>query len=89
MTLGTLRYDDGDGDENVKKAIGLISKKNNFARASLFFVHYFAVTVRLLRENAQFYVVQRTYTSDDEISSLYLNLDMVLRNSTLGGFTYV
>ena len=29
MTLGTLRYDDGDGDgdENVKKAIGLISKK--------------------------------------------------------------
>ena len=30
-----------------------------------------------------------TYTSNDEISSLFLNLDMVLRNSTLGGFTYI
>ena len=29
------------------------------------------------------------YTSDDEISSLFLNLDMVLRNSTLGGFAYI
>ena len=29
--------------------------------------------------------VQRKYTSDDEISSLFLNLDMVLRNSTSGG----
>ena len=25
-TLGTLRSDDGDGDENVKKAIGLVTK---------------------------------------------------------------
>jgi len=29
------------------------------------------------------------YTSDDRISSLFLNLDMVLRNSTLEGFTYI
>ena len=29
--------------------------------------------------------VQRKYTSDDEISSLFLNLDMVPRNSTSGG----
>ena len=30
----------------------------------------------------QFHVLQRKYTSDDDISSLFLNLDMVLRNST-------
>ena len=29
--------------------------------------------------------VQRKYTSDNEISSLFLNLDMVLMNSTLAG----
>ena len=29
--------------------------------------------------------VQRKYTSDDEISSLFLNLDMVLMNSTSAG----
>ena len=78
--------------ENVKKAIGFSrfsNQNNNFTRASRFFVHFFAVTARLRLKNAQFHVVQRTYTSDDEISSLYLNLDMVLRNSTLGGSTYI
>ena len=33
--------------------------------------------------------VQRKYTSDDEISYLFLNLDMVVTNSTLGGFAYI
>ena len=65
------------------------NQHNNFARASRFFVHFFAVTARLRRENAWFHVLQRKYTSNDEISSLYLNLDMVLRNSTLGGFDKV
>ena len=44
-----------------------------------------AVTARLQRENASFLVLQRKYTSDHEISSLFLNLDM----TTLGGFTYI
>ena len=65
------------------------NQKNNFARASRFFVHFPAVTARLRRENAQFHVVQRKYTSDDEISSLFLHLAMVLRNSTLGWFAYI
>ena len=34
------------------------------------------------------FTMHRGSTSDVEISSLYLNLDMVLRNSTLGGFGY-
>ena len=75
-TTSCNRSDDGDGHENVTKTIGFSrfsNQNNNFARASRFFVHFFAATARLRRENAQFHVVQRTYTSDDEISSLYLN----------------
>ena len=64
-------------------------QNNNFALASRFFVHFFAVTARLRRENAEFHDVQRKYTSDDEISSLFLNLDIILRNSTLEGFAFI
>ena len=44
--------DDGDGNENGKKATGLSLENNNFARASRFFVHFFAVTARIQRESA-------------------------------------
>ena len=37
----------------------------------------------------KFHVLKRKYTSDKEISFLFLNLDMVLRDLTLGGFTYI
>ena len=54
--MGSLGNDDGDGDgdgdENGQKAIGLDKQNNNFARASRFFVHFFAVVARLRRENA-------------------------------------
>ena len=46
----SLSKDDGDGNENGKKAIGLDWQNNNFARASRFFVHFFAVVARLRRE---------------------------------------
>ena len=36
-TIGSLRNDDDDGNENGKKAIGLDKQNNNFARASRFF----------------------------------------------------
>ena len=87
--LGTLRSDDGDGGKERQKSNRFCNQNNTFARASRFFEDFFAVTARLRRENAQFHVVQRTYTSEDEISSLYLNLDMVLRNSTLEGSTCI
>ena len=64
-------------------------QNKNFARASRFFVHFFAVTARLRRDNALFHVSHRKYACDDEISSLILNLEMTLRNSALGGFTYI
>ena len=35
-------------------------QNNNFARASHFFVHFFAVFARLRRENASFHVLYRT-----------------------------
>ena len=35
-TLGSLSNDDGDGNENGKKAKGLDKQNNNFARASYY-----------------------------------------------------
>ena len=49
-TIESLSNDDGDG--NGKKAKGLDKQNNNFARASRFFVHFFAVAARLQRESA-------------------------------------
>ena len=51
-TTGSLSNDDGDGNENGKKAIGLDRQNNNFARASRVFLHFFAVAARLQRESA-------------------------------------
>ena len=38
--LGSEGNEEGDGNDNRKKAIGL-KKQNNFARASRIFVHFF------------------------------------------------
>ena len=51
--LGSFSNDDGDGNQDVKKAVGLLRKiTTDFARASRFFVHFFTVLARLRRENA-------------------------------------
>ena len=47
-TLGSFSNDDGDGKEDVKKAIGLLRKTTT----SRFFVHFFTVLARPRRENA-------------------------------------
>ena len=77
--LGTLRSDDGDDNGNATKSIGLISK------TTILHMHHAFLYISL--PSLHDYDV-KMYTSDDEISSLFLNLDMVLRNSTLGGFAY-
>ena len=46
-------------------------------------------TTKLELEHAYLHVLKRKYTSDEEISSLFLDLDVVLSSSTLGGFTYI
>ena len=48
----SLSNDDGDGNENGKKATGLDWQNNNIVRASRFLVHFFAVAARLQRESA-------------------------------------
>ena len=53
---GRLSNDDGGGEEKDKKAIALDWQNKNFARASRFFVHFFAVVARLRRETSQFLV---------------------------------
>ena len=51
-TLRSLSNDDGDINENGKKAIVLDWQNNNFARETRIFVHFFAVVARLRDENA-------------------------------------
>ena len=56
ITIGSLSNDDGDGQENSKKAKGLYLPNNNFASASRFLVLFFAVVARLQSETAQFHI---------------------------------
>ena len=88
-TLTILRCDESDGNEKRQKSTRFNEQNNNFARASRFFVHFFAVTARLQRENAQLHILWWTYTRDDEIFLLFMNLHMVLRNSTPAEFAYI
>ena len=78
MILGSLHNNDGDGNENDKKAIGLDKQSNNFARASHFFVHFSAVAARLQRETDKFHVLSRMGTKDNNFLFLFLNFDAVL-----------
>ena len=72
-----VMLNDGDGDENGKKAIGLDWQNNNFARASRFFVHFFAVASRLTRKGAYFQVLSKTWTQDNDFLFLFLNFHTV------------
>ena len=52
--MGSFSNNDGDGNENGKKTIGLYEQNNNFARASRFFVHFLAVVASLRLSRARF-----------------------------------
>ena len=62
-STGSLSNDDGDVNENGIKAMGLDEQNNNFARASRFFVHFFAVSARLRRETEDVKTRQRLSVS--------------------------
>ena len=48
-TIGSfISNEDGDGNENRKKAIGLVWQNNNFARVLRLFVHFLAVFARFM-----------------------------------------
>ena len=55
--LGSVRFNDVKATRPSKINKGFNAQNNNFARASLFLVHFFAVFARLRRENAQFRVL--------------------------------
>ena len=52
LIIGTLRSNDADGEENVKKTIDFISKTTALHVHHAFFVHFFPVFARLRREHA-------------------------------------
>ena len=77
-SLRSFSNDDGDGDESCKKAIGLDKQNNNFGSSLRFFVHFLAVVARLQRVIAEFHVLSRTGTQDNNFRFLFLNFDTVL-----------
>ena len=79
--IGSLSNDDGDVNENGKKAIGLVWQNNDF------FVHFFAVAARLRRrENAHANIPLvgnvKKWTQDNYFDFLFLTFDAVFKNST-------
>ena len=59
-SVGTLRSNDADGNEKVKKTLSLISKTTASYVHHTFFVHFSPVFARLRHENALFRVLRRT-----------------------------
>ena len=51
-SLGTLRSNDVDGNQHIKKAIGFMSKTTALHVHHTFFVNFFPVFARLRRKNA-------------------------------------
>ena len=89
--IGTLRCDDSNGNETVKKTIGLMSKTKTlhvhhaFLYISLPSLHDYNVKM----PNCTFYGGRKLVTSDDEVFLLFMNLHVVLRNSTPAEFAYI
>ena len=87
--LGTLRFDDGDGNRNATKAIGLISK------TTILHVHhvFFYISLPSLHDydvkmsNFTMYRGSTQATTKSPLS--FWTWIMVLRNSTLGAFAYI
>ena len=78
LTSHSWDNDDGDLNENGKKAISLDWLNNNFARSSRFFVHFLAIVARLQRESAYFHVLSRTGTQNNNFLFLFPNFDTIL-----------
>ena len=80
--LGSLRCHNSNGNQNLKKINRLNRQNNNSAHAACFYVHFFSVFARLRWWK---YLVSRftdlTGMNDDRIFFLFLNLDMIGRNS--------
>ena len=74
-TIGSLRNDDDDGNENGKKAIGLDKQNNNFARASRFFCTFLCRRCTTTTWN---WLISRFVEDGNNFLFLFLNFDAVL-----------
>ena len=80
--------DDGDGRRTAKKAKGFYLQNNKFARASLYFVHFFAVVAPLRHETSWFRTpaLWSRWRQHKSCRFPLLNLDTVLSDSTRENF---
>lgn len=81
-----LRSEDGDGNDKVKKPIGLIRKTTTASHASRIFVNFFVVTANYEVKMANFTFRKTTSGHDEIFFRVLVNLDIVLRNSTTREF---
>ena len=89
MSVGSFSNDDGDGDENIKKTIRLLSKTT-----SLHVRHTFLYISLPLLHNYDMKMPSFTFyggckTSEDKLFFLSLNLSAVPKKSTPGKLTYI
>ena len=85
VTLGDLRCN--NSNEDVKKAIGFISKTTTLHAHHTFFSS--SAVIWIWSENALFHVLRTSEEVKLVFSFLFLNLDVVFKNSTSGEFAYV
>ena len=89
MSVGIFSNDDGDGNENVKKTIGLFSKTTSLHThhaclyISLPLLHDYDVKMPCFT----FYGGRKT--SDDKLLFFFLNLSTVPKKSTPGKLAYI
>ena len=76
--MGSLSNDDGDGNKNGRKPIGLDWQNNNFAHASHLFVHFVAFVAQLVHE----LLISHALFMEVGFFLLLLNLDTILSDST-------
>ena len=87
-SLETLRSNDADSNENVKKTKGLISKTtlqvhHAFLYTSFLFLHGFDVKI------PNFARFKEDVNKHDELLFLFLSLNMVTWDLALGLFAYI
>ena len=77
--------------ENGKKGIGFYWQNNKLARASCYFVHFFAVVVPLRHENSKFHTLAlwSRWTQHKSRLFLFRNLNTVLSDSTWENFANI
>ena len=85
LLLETLRSNDANGNENVKKK-KTEKKEKHFSRASHFFVHFFVAFARLRRENPNFALYGGRKQATTKFYFSFWAWISVTRNSASGRF---